>query len=79
MVAWRRQLNTAAYTCRRHRAALLMVSQHESSLSHPCSDSYPYLLKSSFLSPSLTDEWQVQDCYLTDLPLSALSQKTLES
>jgi len=63
MVAWRRQL-TAAYTFLAVSTAPLSSwsFQHESSLSHPCRDSYPYLLKSSFsLSPSLTDEWQVQD------------------
>jgi len=82
MVAWRRQLGIAAYTF--FAASTTPLSswsfQHESSLSHPCSDPYPYLLKSSFsLSPSLADEWQVQDRlppsdYLMDLRFSLRPQ-----
>jgi tripeptidyl-peptidase-1 len=79
MVAWRQSFNIlAAKAFLAADIALLAACavQDELSASLPRSDPYPYILKSSFsLSPSLADEWQVQEHlppsgYLMDLRFS---------
>lgn len=80
MVAWRLSLNMLAvyaFLAAIDAAPLAAWAlPHESSASLPLSDPYPYILKSSFfLSPSLVDEWRVQERlppsdYLMDLRFS---------